>query len=113
MDAFANGLRLAGQLLIVNGLLHCLAWIISGWNGDTVGLIPFGVAYLALGAALLYRIRWIRYLAFLVTLIGVLGTYMTAGPFGAAAWLTWLLIVIDLAILALIAISIWRGRQPA
>ncbi|MCY6383256.1 hypothetical protein [Hoeflea prorocentri] len=113
MDAFAKGLKLAGQLLVVSGLLHFLAWTIDGWSDETVRHIPFGAAYIVLGAALIYRIRWIRYLAFIITLIGALSAYMTAGPFSASAWLTWLFIAFDLVILALIAISIWRGQQPA
>ena len=112
-QAFPSGLRLAGQLLIASGILHCLAWIVSGWNDDTLRLIPIGIVYAALGAALMYHLPKVRYLAFLLTLIGALGAYITMNSAQVAVWLTWLFIVIDLVVLALIAASIWRGRQVA
>ncbi len=112
-EALPSGLGLAGQLLIATGILHCLAWIVSGWSDDTMRLIPVGLVYAALGAALYFRIPKIRYLAFLVTLIGVLVAYITMNGAQLAIWLSWLFIVIDLTVLAILAASIWRGRQPA
>ena len=113
MQAFPGALRLGGQLLIANGILHCIAWIVSGWSGDTMQLIPVGLVYIALGAGLYYRIRTIRYLAFIVTLVGVLAAYIALGSAAVAVWLMWVFIAIDLAVLAILIASIWRGRQPA
>ncbi|WP_136660117.1 hypothetical protein [Nitratireductor sp. XY-223] len=113
MQAFPGGLRLAGRLLIITGILHCLAWIVSGWSGDTMRLIPFGLVYIALGAGLFYRIRTIRYLAFIVTLVGIVAAYISLGSAAVAVWLVWVFIAIDLVVLAILIASIWRGRQPA
>ena len=112
-EALPTGLRLAGQLLIATGILHCLAWLVSGWSEDTSRLIPVGVVYAALGAGLVFRIPMIRYLAFLAALIGVLAAYISMNSAQVAIRLTWLFILIDLLILAILAASIWRGRQVA
>ena len=113
MQAFPGGLRLAGRLLIITGILHCLAWIVSGWSSDTMRLIPYGLVYIALGAGFFYRIRTIRYLAFIVTLVGVVAAYISLGSAAVAVWLVWVFIAIDLVVLAILIASIWRGRQPA
>lgn len=110
-EALPTALRFAGGLLIATGVLHCVAWIISGWSDLAAMLIPIGVLYLALGAGLHFRVPKIRYPALLVTLVGVLGVYITMDAAHVAEWLMWIFIVLDLGVIILLAASIWRGRQ--
>lgn len=111
-EALQGALKISGLLMIISGGLHILAWVIGRWDGDLVLPIPFGIAYLLVGAGLYYRLPKIRYLALLVALIGALGAYIALGSTGTD-WLIGLIIVIDLAVIALLVTSTWRGRRPA
>ena len=110
-EALPGALKLCGQLLVATGVLHCLAWIIGGWDSEAPRLIWFGVLYLLVGAGPYFRLPKVRYLALIATLIGAVGAYITIGGAPAAAWLVWLFIAIDLVVIVLLAASIWRGRQ--
>jgi hypothetical protein len=112
-EALQGALKLCGRLLIVSGVLHLIAWIIGALGGDSARMLPFGIAYLLVGAGLFYRLPVVRYLALIVTLVGVLGAYITLGGAGVVAWLSGLFITIDLVVILLLAASIWRGRRPA
>ncbi|MEM7300445.1 MAG: hypothetical protein AAF468_05125 [Pseudomonadota bacterium] len=112
-QALAGGLKMAGQLLILTGILHCLSWIVGGWTSGTMAVIGFGVVYLVLGLALHFGIPKIRYLAFLVTLVGILAAYITLGSGTVPVWLSYIFIVIDLIVLLILFASIWRGRVVA
>ncbi len=106
-------LKLAGQLLVVSGILHCLAWILGGSSGETARFVVIGLAYVLIGAGLFFRVPKIRYLAFLIVLIGVVGDYIALGAGMVAVWFAYLMLLIDLAVLAMLIASIWRGRQTA
>ena len=110
-EAFPGALELSGNLLFVSGVVHCLAWIITGSSDATAGQFTFGILYLLLGLGLRYRVPKIRYPALIITLIGVLGAYATLGGSQVAIWLTRLFIALDLVVIVLLAASIWRGRQ--
>lgn len=112
-EALPSALRFAGHLMIIAGVLHCLSWIVSGWSNTAMTLMVFGILYLIIGAALHYRVPKVRYPALLIVLIGALGAYITMNGAQITQWLSQLFIVIDLVVIALLAASIWRGRQTA
>ena len=112
IEAWSMGLKIAGGLLVLTGILHCFAWTVYGWSDGMGAIVIYGMVYALLGGLLLSRVGKIRYLAFLVTLVGVLAAYITMGSSAIKDELMWLSIAIDLVILAILAISIWKGRIP-
>jgi len=106
----AGHLGLAGVLLVLSGILHCLNWLVAGWNPDSLKLVVFGLLYLLLGVLLRAGVSWARYIAILSVTGGGTGAAVMLRIFAVPEWLTGILIVLDIAIFLLLLAGIWRGR---
>jgi hypothetical protein len=104
--AAPRSLMLAGRILVLTGILHCLGWLVSGWSFDTARLIPFGVVYAVLGCLLMLGHLRARYVALAVTLIGATAASITMNTAAVALWFTGVLIAIDVVVLALLVVGV-------
>ncbi len=99
---------LAAKLLVLTGVLHIVAFLVTGLTFLTIAI--FGVIYALLGLGLLRGWRKLACLALIVTLIGLIAAYANLPAGGLLFWFLALFILIDLVIAAALFLDIWKRR---
>ena len=68
--------------------LCLLGLILSGFSGAGLGLVPYGIVFLAIAYGLMQRMRWIAYLGFLALFVGLIMAVSNLYTIGAVpGWL--------------------------
>ncbi len=63
--------QIAGLLLLSDGVLHCIDYVMTSDNPGSMGLIVFGIIYILTGLLLFSRKMYPVYLGIVVPLIGM------------------------------------------
>jgi uncharacterized membrane protein HdeD (DUF308 family) len=64
-------LRIAGLLLLLNGVLHIVEYINNSNNPGSIGILVFGVIYIITGLLIFNRKRYSVYLGLIIPIIGM------------------------------------------
>ncbi len=103
-----SSLELAGKLLVLSGILHVVAFVITGMTVPPMA--AFGVVYALLGLGILRGWKIVTYIAFIFTLIGCVAAYINLPPSGLLMWFILLFMAMNVVILIALFLHLWKGR---
>lgn len=104
-----NLLRTAGILVLISAALNVLGYLLSGFSGGALSMIPIAVIAAAIGWALLRGWKWLAWIAFFGALAGAIIAYAsTGGTSPALDWILWLIMLADLTAAGALFLHIWR-----
>ena len=113
MIKFKGPFASAALFVTISAVLHILAFIVGGFNGDAVQMMIIGIVAFIIAMGLNQGWRWLGYLSFIAAAVGgIVAIYYAFGGSSIPGWWFVLIAAVDFIVVILLFLALWKDPQP-